>query len=77
MTEKEFKKKYKRVVRYKKGKRYVFDFKKNKLVPDTKCYGFYACECGCKLWGSWDLWLVEGKTVCMEHFLENLITGST
>lgn len=71
MTEKEIKKKYKRIVRYKKGKRYVYDFKKNKIIKDKWQTGIgYFCECGCNMYGNWDMYLVDKVPMSIDCILK-------
>lgn len=80
MTEKEVKSKYKRIVRYKRFRRFVFDFKKNKLVKDKWQTGIgYHCECGCKMFGNWDLYLVDKVPMSMGCILKRFgeMNGNT
>lgn len=72
--ENRFKKSHLRLVRYAWGnRRWLFDFKKKRLIKDE---GFtplmYACECGCETYSNQDLWLVDKKPMTLNCGLKYL-----
>ena len=74
-----FSDKYKRVLRHKNGRVFIFDKKKNKLVEELNppLLG-YLCSCGCCETGNYsdyDLYLYKGKPMFKKCILKSIEEG--
>lgn len=70
MNLREFKSKFKRVIRYKGLTRYKLQ--KNRLIRDQSSVIFYICECGCNTYSNNDLWMVGKKPMTLECAIKRL-----